>query len=175
MRSELWLEWNSTTTQTTRNKANGEVDDINTCKIVKLWLEWNSTTTQQTRTKRTAKKWRQNLQIYRLSRKWGHCDATELYCNDHREANDDTKRRQIRRIFGNTRENEEYHGTCGWSCASTTTQETGEKPSWNVCSNGHDTDMMYWQYAGLRVRSKSSGLPVVGVSKTIHVSKSRPF
>ncbi len=137
MRSELWLEWNSTTTQKTRNKANGEINDVNTCKIVKLWLEWNSTTTQQTRTKWTVSKWRQNLRIFGMSRKWGHYDATELYCNDNHEANDDTKRRQIRQIFGKTHENEEYHGTCGWSCASTTKHETGEKPSWNVCSNGH--------------------------------------
>ncbi len=40
---------------------------------------------------------------------------------------------------------------------------------------GHDTDVMNWQYAGLRVISKSSGLPIVGDSKTIYVSKSRPF
>jgi hypothetical protein len=50
-RSALWLEWNSTTTQETRNKANGEFNDVNTCKNVKLWLEWNSTTTQETRNK----------------------------------------------------------------------------------------------------------------------------
>jgi hypothetical protein len=39
LRSELWLECNSTTTQKTRNKANGELNDVNTCEIVGLWLE----------------------------------------------------------------------------------------------------------------------------------------
>jgi hypothetical protein len=41
--------------------------------------------------------------------------------------------------------------------------------------NGHDTGVMNWYNAGLRVISKTSGLPIVGDSKTIHVSKSRPF
>ncbi len=41
--------------------------------------------------------------------------------------------------------------------------------------NGHDTGVMNWYNAGLRVISKTSGLSIVGDSKTIHVSKSRPF
>ena len=41
--------------------------------------------------------------------------------------------------------------------------------------NGHDTGVINWYNAGLRVISKTSGLPIVGDSKTIHVSKSRPF
>jgi hypothetical protein len=41
--------------------------------------------------------------------------------------------------------------------------------------NGHDTVAMNWYNAGLRVISKTSGLPIVGDSKTIHISKSRPF
>ena len=41
--------------------------------------------------------------------------------------------------------------------------------------NGPDTGVMNWYYAGLRVISKTSGLPLVGDSNIIHVSKSRPF
>ena len=40
-----------------------------------------------------------------------------------------------------------------------------KKPSWNVCSNGHNTELLNWYYAGLRVLSKTSGLPIVGDSK----------
>ncbi len=54
--AKLWLEWNSTTTQRTRNKASGDIKDVKTCRIfainkrkrgsirgeiAKLWLEWN--------------------------------------------------------------------------------------------------------------------------------------
>ena len=33
-----------------------------------------------------------------------------------------------------------------------------KKPSWNVCSNGHDTELIHWYYAGLRVLSKNVGI-----------------
>jgi hypothetical protein len=54
--AKLWLEWNSTTTQQARNKANDDLNDVTTCRIfakkirkcgairgkmAKLWLEWN--------------------------------------------------------------------------------------------------------------------------------------
>ena len=29
--AKLWLEWNSTTTQKARNKANGDIKDVKTC------------------------------------------------------------------------------------------------------------------------------------------------
>jgi hypothetical protein len=62
--AKLWLEWNSTTTQEARNKANDDLNYVKTSRIFarqyeneeqfaakwrKLWLEWNSTTTQQAR------------------------------------------------------------------------------------------------------------------------------
>ena len=31
--AKLWLEWNSTTTQKARNKANGDIKDVKTCRI----------------------------------------------------------------------------------------------------------------------------------------------
>ena len=31
--AKLWLEWNSTTTQRARNKANGDIKDVKTCRI----------------------------------------------------------------------------------------------------------------------------------------------
>jgi hypothetical protein len=52
--AKLWLEWDSTTTQQARNKANGGIKDVKTCRIFakkyeneelfaakwrKLWLE----------------------------------------------------------------------------------------------------------------------------------------
>ena len=168
LRSALWLEWNSTTTQDTRNKANGEFNDVNTCKNVKLWLEWNSTTTQETRNKANGElndvKTYEFSEITKTKALWGDEGVLQRQQRSERR-NEKTSipsnfRKQSRK-WGVSR----YH--CGWSCASTTTQEyeTGEKPSWNVCSNGHDTVVMNWQYAGLRVRSKSSGLPIVGVSK----------
>jgi hypothetical protein len=168
-RSVLWLEWNSTTTQETRNKANGELNDVNTCKNVKLWLEWNSTTTQETRNKPNGEL--NDVKTYdcsEITNKRKHCEATKLYCNDNNEANDAMKRRQIRRIFENSHENEEYHGhtVAGAELRQQHRSTKPEKkPSWNVCSNGHNTAVMNWQYAGLRVRSKSSGLPIVGDSK----------
>ena len=33
-----------------------------------------------------------------------------------------------------------------------------KKPSWNVCSNGHDTEEIHWYYAGLRGLSKNVGV-----------------
>ncbi len=54
--AKLWLEWNSTTTQEARNKANDDLNYVETCRIfaktvrkwgairgelAKLWLEWN--------------------------------------------------------------------------------------------------------------------------------------
>ena len=72
--AKLWLEWNSTTTQQTRNKANGDIKDVKTCRIfainkrkwgslrgemAKLWLEWNydnNTASAKTGTKRTGTK-----------------------------------------------------------------------------------------------------------------------
>jgi hypothetical protein len=113
-------------------------------------------------------KWRQNLRMFGNNEKRRHCEATKLYCNDNNEANDAMKRRQIRRIFENNHENEEYHGNTVAGAAlrqQHRSTKPEKKPSWNVCSNGHDTVVMNWQYAGLRVRSKSSGLPIVGVSK----------
>ena len=104
-------------------------------KMAKLWLEWDSTTTQQARNKANGEYiWRQNLQ------KWedGSVEFSEIHAKMR------SKSRQH----------------CGWSSASTTTQkyETGEKPSWNVCSNGHDTELIHWYYPGLRVLSKNVGV-----------------
>jgi hypothetical protein len=31
--AKLWLEWNSTTTQKARNKANGDIIDVKSCRI----------------------------------------------------------------------------------------------------------------------------------------------
>jgi hypothetical protein len=31
--AKLWLEWDSTTTQQARNKANGDIKDVKTCRI----------------------------------------------------------------------------------------------------------------------------------------------
>ena len=75
---------------------------------------------------------------------------------------------------------------CGWSGTrqqhrtqeSGTQQHRDEKYEGRLemsVHNGHDTGVMNWYKAGLRVISKTSGLPIVGDSKTIHVSKSRPF
>ena len=72
--AKLWLEWNSTTTQQTRNKANGDMKDVKTCRIfainkrkwgslrgemATLWLEWNydnNTASTKTGTKATGTK-----------------------------------------------------------------------------------------------------------------------
>jgi hypothetical protein len=125
--AKLWLECDSTTTQQARNKANGGIKDVKTCRIFaknyendelfavkwrKLWLEWNSTTTQIAR---------------------------------------------IRNAINNNRD-EKYEDRLEMSV-----------------HNGHDTGVMNWYNAGLRVISKTSGSPIVGDSKTIHISKSRPF
>ena len=57
---------------------------------------------------------------------------------------------------------------CGWSGTQqqhrkheTGTQQQGRKilgPSWNFCLNGHDTELIHWYYAGLRVLSKNVGI-----------------
>ena len=71
-------------------------------------------------------------------------------------------------------------------CNSTTTQKARNRNATNrdekyedrlemSVHNGHDTGVINWYNTGLRVISKTSGLPIVGDSKTIHVSKSRPF
>ncbi len=69
--AKLWLEWDSTTTQQARSKANGGIKDVKTCRIfaintrkrgiihgemAKLWLEWdydNNTASTKTGTKTT--------------------------------------------------------------------------------------------------------------------------
>ncbi len=114
--------------------------------MVLLWLECNSTTTQQTR----------------KSRKPGGCEATKLWlerCYNKRttnEANDETKKSvefSEQRIFTKTRSKTVLKGLFEWGATT--------------CVRGIG--------AGLRVRSKTSGLPIVGDSKTVHVNKSRPF
>ncbi len=72
--AKLWLEWDSTTTQHARNKANGDIKDVETCRIfainirkrgkirgemAKLWLEWNydnNTASTKTGMKKTGTK-----------------------------------------------------------------------------------------------------------------------
>ena len=78
--AKLWLECDSTTTQQARNKANGGIKDVKTCRIFakkyeneelfaakwrKLWLECNSTTTQIARN-RNATNNRDEKYEYRL-------------------------------------------------------------------------------------------------------------
>ncbi len=123
--AKLWLECGSTTTQQARNKVNGDIKDVKTCRIfaINIWKRGSI-----------------RGEMAKLGLEWN-------YNNNTASTKTGTKQ-QGRKIRG---------------------------PSWNVCSNGHDTGVMNWYNAGLRVISKTSGLPIVGDSKTIHVSKSRPF
>jgi hypothetical protein len=80
--AKLWLEWNSTTTQQARNKANGDIKDVKTCRIfainirkrgsirgemAKLWLEWNydnNTASTKTGTKNRDEKYADRLEMF---------------------------------------------------------------------------------------------------------------
>jgi hypothetical protein len=94
------------------------------------------------------------------------------------EANGETRRRQNRRIFGLSRKRGELTATL-W-LEQRFNNDTGVR---NRRKNrlemfvrmGHD-DVLTWnrRWAACEIK-KTSGLPLVGVSKTIHVSKSRPF
>ena len=125
---------------------------------------------------------------------WRNCgwSATQQQHSKHDKANGGIKDVKTCRIFAKNYENEELF-TVKWrklwlEWNSTTTQIARIRNAINnnrdekyedrlemSVHNGHDTGVMNWYNAGLRVISKTSGLPIVGDSKTIHVSKSRPF
>ena len=124
---------------------------------------------------------------------WRNCgwSATQQQHSKHDKANGGIKDVKTCRIFAKNYENAELFTAkvrkiCGWSGTrqqhrtqeSGTQQHRDEKYEGRLemsVHNGHDTGVMNWYNAGLRVISKTSGLPIVGDSKTIHVSKSRPF
>ena len=79
---KLWLEWNSTTTQETRNKANGEINDVKTyefSEITKTKALWGDegVLQRQQRSERRNEKTSIPSNFRKQSRKWGvsryHC------------------------------------------------------------------------------------------------------
>ena len=148
-RSALWLEWNSTTTQETRNKANGELNDVKTyefSEITKTKALWGDegVLQRQQRSERRNEKTSIPSNFRKQSRKWGvyHGDTVAGAALQQRHRNMKPEKNRLEMFV-----------------------QMGTTLSWWTGIN-----------AGLRVRSKkTSGLPIVGDSKTIHVSKSRPF
>ena len=117
-------------------------------------VELNNNTAASAKQSERWIKWRQNL------RKWDE------------KTNPSNFRKTIAKMRSISR------SVCGWSGASTTTQEyeTGEKNRLEmfVQTGATLSGKLVWML-GCVWYQKTSGLPLVGDSKTIHVSKSRPF
>jgi hypothetical protein len=153
---------NSTTTQYWQYEANEEIKDDKTWKRTK---------------KKTVESPRNTTKMRSKSLKIGETVAGVKLNNNtemRNKANGDTIYVKTCRIFAiNTKmrsNSRRIRRNCGWSGTQqqhrkhetgTTNNEQGRKilgPSWNVCSNGHDTEMIHWYYAGLRVLSKNVGI-----------------
>ena len=117
-------------------------------------VELNNNTAASAKQSERWIKWRQNL------RKWDE------------KTNPSNFRKTIAKMRSISR------SVCGWSGASTTTQEyeTGEKTVLKCLFERarHWVDELALTL-GCVWYQKTLGLPIVGDSKTIHVSKSRPF
>jgi hypothetical protein len=89
------------------------------------------------------------------------------------------RKKRIRRIFGNSHENEEYITATLWLERrfndNTEVQNRRKNRLEMFIQMGTTLSCCTGINAGLRVYQKTSGLPIVGAVKTIHVSKSRPF
>ncbi len=115
---------------------------------------------------------------FRESRKTGYCEATklwlELHCTQQRSERWNKNDNSVEFSEYN-HENEEYITATLWleqRFNNDTGVETGEK---TVLKCLFEWARRRGIGAGLRVRSKTSGLPLVGDSKTIYVNESRPF
>ena len=170
---ELNCGWSETRQQHRgRNKANGEVNDVKilrNCETV-VGVKLNNNTANTKQSERWCI-WRQNLRS---------CHCFHIKNNGHTTRQMMTrKRRRIRRIFGNTQENEETITATLWLERrfdnNTGVRNRRKNRLEMFVQTGATLSGELVLTLGCVWYQKTSGLPIVGDSKTIHVSKSRPF